>query len=394
VRRPPVRLLVCVAACAAMLAGAIPASGADWRQYHAGPSRRGVSPETWLNARNIGGLRILWSRATGASKEGVNSSPAVAKGIVYVGSDDGRLWAFKAAGGSVLWSRATGDRIRSSPAVADGVVYIGSDDGRLYAFDAVTGTRRWSRALGGRVTAPPLVAGGRVFVGSRGGTFFALDAKTGKVRWRRSTWSVWNAAAYRGGTVYVGSDQEEVYAFDASSGKRRWTTQVWGRVRSAPAVTQGRVFVGTDMGRVYALGRTSGRKIWNAEAVSPGNGYVRSSPAVADGRVFVSLGLTTTPMDGKVRAFRADTGARLWTGEMADYSTSSPAVVNGLVIAGSFDRQLYAYRASTGAVVWSSGWVYQGGFFDRGISSSPAIGGGRLYVGVRNGRFYALGLPR
>jgi len=35
-----------------------------------------------------------------------------------------------------LWSYATGDTINSSPAVANGIVYVGSDDHSLYAFDA------------------------------------------------------------------------------------------------------------------------------------------------------------------------------------------------------------------------------------------------------------------
>src|SRR5207249_11579981 len=34
----------------------------------------------------------------------------------------------------------TGGPIYSSPAVANGLVYVGSDDGNLYAFDAITGT--------------------------------------------------------------------------------------------------------------------------------------------------------------------------------------------------------------------------------------------------------------
>jgi outer membrane protein assembly factor BamB len=69
----------------------------------------------------------------------VRSSPAVANGVVYVGSDDGRLYAFGAGGCGAatcapLWSYATGSAVRSSPAVANGMVYVGSDDGRLYAF--------------------------------------------------------------------------------------------------------------------------------------------------------------------------------------------------------------------------------------------------------------------
>jgi outer membrane protein assembly factor BamB len=64
----------------------------------------------------------------------VTSSPAVANGVVYVGSDDGDFYAFDAKTGAALWSAATGGAVESSPAVANGVVYVGSDDASLYAF--------------------------------------------------------------------------------------------------------------------------------------------------------------------------------------------------------------------------------------------------------------------
>jgi len=51
-----------------------------------------------------------------------NSSPAVANGVVYVGSYDNKLYAFKIQSGAQLWSAATGGGIYSSPAVANGVV--------------------------------------------------------------------------------------------------------------------------------------------------------------------------------------------------------------------------------------------------------------------------------
>ena len=43
-----------------------------------------------------------------------------------------------------LWTANTGDAILSSPAVVGGVVYVGSDDGKLYAFER----RRHDRLLG------------------------------------------------------------------------------------------------------------------------------------------------------------------------------------------------------------------------------------------------------
>ena len=78
-----------------------------------------------------------WKASTAGS---ITSSPAVANGVVYIGSGDGNLYAFKASTGTQLWSAPIGiqipnsRQITSSPMVAKGVVYIGSGDGNLYAF--------------------------------------------------------------------------------------------------------------------------------------------------------------------------------------------------------------------------------------------------------------------
>ena len=61
-------------------------------------------------------------------------SPAIANGVVYVGSDDHKLYVFDAITGQQKWTASTGSSIYSSPAIANGFVYIGSYDGKLYAF--------------------------------------------------------------------------------------------------------------------------------------------------------------------------------------------------------------------------------------------------------------------
>ena len=65
----------------------------------------------------------------------MESSPAVANGVVYVGSYDDNVYALNATSGAKLWSYPTGRAVISSPAVANGVVYVGSYDGNVYAFD-------------------------------------------------------------------------------------------------------------------------------------------------------------------------------------------------------------------------------------------------------------------
>jgi outer membrane protein assembly factor BamB len=79
----------------------------------------------------------LWSTPTGSS---IDSSPAVANGVIYVGSWDGNVYAFDAASGAKLWTGAIGDVVISSPAVANGMVYVGSWDGNLHAY-ALAGAR-------------------------------------------------------------------------------------------------------------------------------------------------------------------------------------------------------------------------------------------------------------
>ncbi len=63
----------------------------------------------------------------------VRSSPCVGPGgTVYVGSEDGKLYAIK--DGNKQWEFQTGGWVHSSPCVGpDGTVYVGSCDHRLYA---------------------------------------------------------------------------------------------------------------------------------------------------------------------------------------------------------------------------------------------------------------------
>jgi outer membrane protein assembly factor BamB len=51
-----------------------------------------------------------------------------------VGSDDHKLYAINADTGSIRWTFTTGNQVVSSPTVANGVVYVGSDDSNFYAF--------------------------------------------------------------------------------------------------------------------------------------------------------------------------------------------------------------------------------------------------------------------
>lgn len=91
--------------------------GFDLPHTHLNPSER------ILTAVNVSRLVLSW---IGHPGDVIYSSPTVANGVVYIGSDDGKLYAFDARTGMRRWTALTGKGIFSSPAVADGVVYVGS----------------------------------------------------------------------------------------------------------------------------------------------------------------------------------------------------------------------------------------------------------------------------
>ncbi|TMK84542.1 MAG: hypothetical protein E6G44_09855, partial [Actinobacteria bacterium] len=90
-----------------------------------------------VKACRRGSCTPLWTGNVGVGE----SSPTVANGVVYVGSQFGGLYAFSAAGClratcDPLWVGQTGGDVNNSPAVSGGSVYVGGSDKKLYAFDA------------------------------------------------------------------------------------------------------------------------------------------------------------------------------------------------------------------------------------------------------------------
>ena len=60
-----------------------------------------------------------------------------------------------AATGKSAWKFVTRARVDSSPAVAGGRVFVGSNDGKLYVLDAATGQKQWEFDAGDAITASP-----------------------------------------------------------------------------------------------------------------------------------------------------------------------------------------------------------------------------------------------
>jgi polyvinyl alcohol dehydrogenase (cytochrome) len=181
-------------------------------------------------------------------------------------------------------------RARSQPTFAYGALYVGSQNGVVYALDAKLGCIRWSFETTAEVRTAivvPAVRGAekRAYFGDIIGRVYALDAATGKELWRarvdaHPSATVTGSPAYHDGVLYVPvSSLEEatvgpsypcctfrgsVAAFDAATGRRLWQRYT---IEEAP-----REVAATKTGtKVYA---PSGAAVWNAPTVDARRGVL------------------------------------------------------------------------------------------------------------------------
>lgn len=307
----------------------------------------------------------------------VVSSPAIAGGVVFIGSLDGSLYAIDQETGIQKWKTEPTDSIASSPAVAGGMVYYLSYDRALYAVDAGTGAMKWLFATGAErrfeakglhglaptdqniadpmdlFLSSPAVANGRVYFGSSDGHIYAVDAKTGVLSWSFVTKDVVHASpAVANNTVYIGSWDSYLYALDAETGAEKWRFKagedpiMHNQVgfQSSAAVVDGTVYTGCRDGHVYAIDATTGAKKWD---YSTSQSWVNGTPAVRDGVVYVGTSDTH-----RFHALDAKSGRLLWVHDAKALIFGSAALAGDLAYVGAFNGKLLALDTKTGSLTW------------------------------------------
>jgi outer membrane protein assembly factor BamB/formylglycine-generating enzyme required for sulfatase activity len=127
----------------------------------------------------------------GAPGYEILATPAVSRGRLLVGCNDGTLRAFDVRTGKPLWRCQTNGPVQSSPSVAGQTVYFGSWDGHLYALNVADGVLRWKLNLGdmpqvpaeqyklaadegGRIISSPWPGDGVLYVGCDNGCVYAV----------------------------------------------------------------------------------------------------------------------------------------------------------------------------------------------------------------------------
>lgn len=200
-----------------------------------------------------------WSYSTGSGNGyAAPSSPVVVDGVVYVSSLDS-VFALEASTGAVVWIYDTGSDVDSSPAVANGVLYIGNGDGNIDALNTANGGLLWSYHVDGSVWSSPAVAYGMVYIGAEDYYVHALDANTGTEMWNfNAGFYVEASPAVANGVVYAVARGIALYALDAKTGAALWNNENYAY--SSPIVVNGRVFVGgTKRIQAFGLPKAAGR---------------------------------------------------------------------------------------------------------------------------------------
>jgi len=348
-----------------------PKAALSWPMFRNDSYHLGCSDSTAPCTNNT-----LWNYTTGGA---VLSSPAVADGKLYVGSNDRKVYCLNASDGSSIWSYTTDGWVISSPAYADDKVYVGSDDRKLYCLNASSGSLIWSYMTGNPVWSSPTVVNNKVYFGSYDARIYCLNASDGTLLWNYTAGnSVLSSPAVTGDKVYVGAFDGKVYCLNASDGTHLWNYSTENFFDSSPAVAGDKVYVGSEDHSVYCLNASDGSLIWNHAT----NGTIFfSSPAVADGKVYVGSN------DNVTYCLNASDGTVIWNFATGGRIYSSPAVADGRVYLGSKDRKVYCLNASNGELIWSlttDYWIE---------TSSPAVAYGNVYIGSDDGRVYAIGPP-
>lgn len=362
-----VRVAVAVGIAASLTAATVGAQ-TDATMFRANAAHQGLydAPAPTLKT-------VKWRFHT---KGRIFSSPAVHKGVVYVGSSDGRLYAVRASDGSQVWKFATRGAVNSSPAISDGTVFFSSLDGNVYGINAADGTQKWRFKTGGerRFTATgihgilprnemmpdpydvflssPAVSNGIVYVGSGDHNVYALDAKTGALHWKFTTGSVVHASpAIDNGIVYIGSWDRYFYALNASTGALLWKfitgddrdihNQIG--IAGSAAIANGIVYFGCRDSHFYALDARSGALRWKRDHHGS---WVIASPAIVNGTVYY-----TTSDERKFYAVDAANGNVRFVIGYGAFAYSSPSIAQNVAYYGVFDGRLYGVNIESGKVV-------------------------------------------
>ena len=178
----------------------------NWLSHGRDYAEQRFSPLAQVNDTNVGELGLTWFLDFGTDR-GLEATPLVVDGVMYVSGAWNIVHAIDARTGKLLWrfdpevsrphvaAYSCCDAVSRGIAVWEGKVLAATLDGRLLALDASSGELLWSTLTVDpekpyTITGAPRVVNGRVIIGNSGadygvrGYLSAYDVESGELEWR------------------------------------------------------------------------------------------------------------------------------------------------------------------------------------------------------------------
>ncbi len=365
--------------------------------------------------------RLKWTFSTGRrdAEGGIETDPVIGPdGTVYIGANNGFLYALDPETGDLRWAFPTGFdtfAIYSTPFVdRQGIIYFGAKDGNVYALRAprkgIVAEVVWSLYVGTTIeTSPAFTPDGTLVIGADDWAYYGITPPRGsvgpQVKWRFQTQGtlITSPAVDADGTVLGASMDGTVYALEPPSEaggaiKVRWTFRSGtrddkGGFENAPAIDgEGTLYIGGNDGILYALDTKTGKTQWTFDGVAR-SGYrsyaIFSSVALGPDRTIYFGG-----KDGVLYALREgrglfSTGPQvLWRYKLGPGIQSSPLLsADGTVYLGDEGGTIHAVRPPQSGEWATPLWKFK---TNGVVISSAALGAdGTLYTASMDGKAYA-----
>lgn len=357
--------------------------------------------EGYLYALNLeggrGGPRVAWSYKTAGA---VNSSVALNKARVYVGSNGGSVYCIDEKTGEMVWETKVKEvekRARkhfTTPTIQNGHLYVGSANKRFYCLNLIDGKIIWEYKADDWIRSRPVVTPQGIMFASVSGKLYCIDKK-GKLKWRKtvSTHPIYADLVGSGDKILITNsnlslcvfdlDGKEIWqksilkAFTNEKGERIFTDQLCGGTyyQSKPTAAKGKIYFGNPAGFLFALDAETGKEIWKFEM----GGAISVGPAIQDGKVYAG-------QQGGERFFYcldAETGELVWKQTIpGGWVWGSVAVDDGMVYIPTVSGYAVCMDGRTGHIVW----MYPTA---KSAPAEPAISGDLVYFGSWSGSLYA-----
>ncbi|MDB5459344.1 MAG: alcohol dehydrogenase large subunit, partial [Caulobacteraceae bacterium] len=265
-----------------------------------------------------------------------------------------------------------GDRqgLEATPIVHNGVIYVSTDFSEVWAFDARTGKKLWSYDPDTRywqintccspVNRGVAIWGDKVFVGALDGRLIALNAKTGKVAWSTRTFptttrlSITGAPRVVKGVVIIGNGGAELGArgfvagYDAETGKQKWKFyMVPGKTDHDGAASDSAMTFAYKTWHGHWWDYGGGGTPWDGMAYDPDLDllYVGGGNGSPWNAAMRSPGGGDNLFLGSIVAIKPETGKYVWhfqetPGDSWDYTSTQPIILADVKIDGVVRKTL------------------------------------------------------